>query len=397
MRNRLSRFLPALAVVLLGVPACEQSKSPTQPGPAPCAYSLSASSLSFIAAGGSGSATVSAGSQCTWTATSDRAWMTISSGATGTGNGTVTVSVSANANTGERTGTLTVAGQAIAVRQDGAAACQIEISPTSASFGKDGGPGSFNVTAAQCEWTAASNAPWVTVTGGRGTGNGTVSYSVERNRDLTSRTAAIAIGGRTFTVTQAADTPPAPVCEYSVGPVEFTPCMSAGYTLAATVTTQQGCTWTAEPDASWITIVSGQSGAGSGTVSFRVSDNWDAPRQSVVKVRWPTVTAGQNLRVQQAGCLYAVSTASISMAAAGGTGRFDVIQSSVPNECGGATQSACVWSAQSDVPWITVTTAMPQAGDNPVTFTVAANPAAAARSGRITVKDKIVQITQAGQ
>jgi hypothetical protein len=49
------------------------------------------------------------------------------------------------------------------------------------------------------------------------------------------------------------------------------------------------------------------------------------------------------------------------------------------------------------VPWITITTSMPQAGDNPVGFTVAANPGPSARTGRITVRDKVVQITQSGQ
>ena len=106
--------------------------------------------------------------------------------------------------------------------------------------------------------------------------------------------------------------------------------MSAPYNLTATITTQQGCTWTANPDASWITLDGGQSGSGSGTISFRVSDNWDAPREGVVMVRWPTPTAGQNVRVLQAGCLYAVSTTAVSVGAAGGPGRFDVIQQSVP-------------------------------------------------------------------
>jgi hypothetical protein len=101
--------------------------------------------------------------------------------------------------------------------------------------------------------------------------------------------------------------------------------------------------------------------------------------------------------VAQAGCYYAVSTASISIAAAGGSGQFNVIQQSDPIQCGGATQDRCLWTAQADVPWITVTSSMPQAGDNPVSFTVAANPGPSARTGRITVRDKVVQITQSGQ
>ena len=398
MQKTVLRSLP-LVVLIAGFSACGENGSPTQPTPGPCSYSLTPSSLSFGASGGSGSVTVTAGAQCTWTASSDRGWMSITSGAGGTGDGVVSVSLTPNTNTTERTGTLTIAGQSVAVREDGQAPCTIDISPANASFGKDSATGTFAVSAGdQCQWSAVSTTAWIAVTSGStGTGNGDVGYSIERNSELTGRTGTITVGSRTFTITQAADSPPAPVCEYSVTPVEFTPCMSVSYTMTATITTQAGCTWTAEPDASWIALTAGQSGSGPGVVSFRVSDNWDAPRQGVVKVRWPTVTAGQNIRVLQAGCLYAVSTAAISVAAAGGPGRFDVIQMSQPNTCGGPTQNACLWTAQSDVTWLTITTSMPQAGDNPVSFTVAANVTTTARTGRITVRDKVVQITQAGQ
>ena len=114
-------------------------------------------------------------------------------------------------------------------------------------------------------------------------------------------------------------------------------------------------------------------------------------------VRWPTPTAGQNIHVAQAGCRYAVSRSAISAAAAGGPGTFDVIQESDPNTCGGATQDRCIWTAASDVPWITVTSSMPRAGDNPVSFTVAANNDVASRVGRINVRDQVVVITQAGR
>ena len=90
-------------------------------------------------------------------------------------------------------------------------------------------------------------------------------------------------------------------------------------------------------------------------------------------VRWPTPTAGQNIRVAQAGCRYGVSRTAIGIVAAGGSSSFDVVQQSDPTECGGATQDRCVWTARSEVPWITITSSMPRSGDNPVAFTVAAN------------------------
>jgi hypothetical protein len=100
--------------------------------------------------------------------------------------------------------------------------------------------------------------------------------------------------------------------------------------------------------------------------------------------------------VAQAGCLYAVSRSAFSFTASGGSGTFDVIQQSDPNTCGGATQDRCVWTARSDV-WITITSSMPRAGDNPVDFAAAANDASGSRVGTITVRDKVVTITQAAR
>ena len=128
-----------------------------------------------------------------------------------------------------------------------------------------------------------------------------------------------------------------------------------------------------------------------------IGENYDAPRDGIVLVRWPTPTAGQNVRVAQAGCLYAVTRSTFSFTAAPGTGTFDVLQQAQPNTCGGATQDRCLWSAVSDVPWITITSSMPRQGDNPVAFSIAANDGTAARTGRITVRDKVVTITQAGR
>jgi hypothetical protein len=322
--------------------------------------------------------------------------MSITGGSSGSGGGVVSVTVTPNSTIGIRTGTLTVAGQPVSVRQDGFEPCTLDIAPSSASFSKDSATASFAVSApGHCLWSATSNVAWLAVTSGhQGSGNGSVAYAVERNTAVTARTAAIAIEQRVFIVTQSGDSGG---CEYSVAPVEFNACMSVPYSLTATITTEQGCTWTVNPDASWITVTSARSGSGSGVITFGVSDNWDAPRHSVVMVRWPTPTAGQNLQVSQAGCRYAVSAATVSIGAGGGPGRFDVFQQSDPLTCGGPLQNGCRWVAQSNVSWITITTAMPQSGDNPVSFTVAPNETTAARSGTIAVRDKAVQITQAGR
>jgi hypothetical protein len=127
------------------------------------------------------------------------------------------------------------------------------------------------------------------------------------------------------------------------------------------------------------------------------SANYAAPREGVVEVRWPTPTAGQNVRVAQAGCVYATTVSTISAGAGGGTFSFGVLQQAVPNSCGGPLQDACVWSATSTASWVTVTTAMPRQGDQNVSFTVAANTSTQPRSTTIVIVDRVVTIQQAGQ
>jgi hypothetical protein len=79
------------------------------------------------------------------------------------------------------------------------------LSPTSQSFMASGGSGSVSVTVpGSCTWTARSNAAWLTITsGGSGTSNGTVNYSVAANTSGNSRTGILRIGPQTLTVTQA--------------------------------------------------------------------------------------------------------------------------------------------------------------------------------------------------
>ena len=98
----------------------------------------------------------------------------------------------------------------------------------------------------------------------------------------------------------------------------------------------------------------------------------------------------------QAGCYYGVSTSNITVAAVGGQGHFDVLRQSDPQLCGGPTENACLWTAVSQVPRITITTPMPQRGDNPVNVVVSPNNTGATRTGTIVVRDKTVTIIQPG-
>ena len=376
---------------------------PTEPTPVPCSYTLSPTSRTIGSDGGTGVVTVTTRSDCEWTAASGAPWVSISGGSSGKGPGSVSYTVAPNAETSPRTGTISIADLTFNIVEEGRVAptCTFEVSPQQQTFTAAGGNGTITVvTPPACSWTATTSTGWITIaSGAAGNGNGTVSYTVADHSATTARTGSLTVAGVQVTVSQAAAEPkPPPVdCQYSVDPVELKPCMSVPYELTSSVTTQQGCTWTATTETPWISITAGNSGNTSGTVKFRVTDNWDPPRQGIVMVRWPTPTLGQNVRVLQAGCFYGVSREIFDIGPGATALSFDVLQeSSEPDTCASALQDACVWSAIADVSWITITTPMPHRGDDRVFFTVAPNMAGIARAGTITVRDKVVRINQAG-
>lgn len=149
-----------------------------------CSYSLSVTSQNVPADGGSFSLTATSPNSCSWAASTSTPWITL--GATsGSSPGTITYTVVANPTISTRTGTIHVSwngGAAdVTITQSGAP-CSFALNPQSGSVPAAGGNGSFTVTPSDpaCGWTAASDSSWLTVTSGQsGTGNGTVSYSVQ--------------------------------------------------------------------------------------------------------------------------------------------------------------------------------------------------------------------------
>jgi len=166
-------------------------------------FTLSATSANATAAGGPGSVNVTASSQSApWTAVSNVSWITITSGASGTGNGTVNYSVAPTTLTTSQIGMLTIAGQTFTVTQAGAS---FTLSPPSITVPSIIGNGAVTVTSTSpaAGWTAVSNSSFLAITsGGVGTGNGTVNYSVAANTGA-QRVGTLTIAGQTFTVTQA--------------------------------------------------------------------------------------------------------------------------------------------------------------------------------------------------
>src|SRR6185436_7756924 len=234
-----------------------------------CSFAIAPPNQSFTPAGGTGSITVTTTSTCPWTAVSSAAFVTVTSGASGTGSGTVNFSVAVNNSTTPRSATITVVDQVFTVNLAGAP-CAFSILPTSQGFTASGGTGSVAVTAQPgCMWTAVSNNGFITVTSGAaGSGNGTVNYSVASKGDIGSRMGTITIAGNTFTVTQSG----VDCLTFVIMPTSQNFPISGG-TGSVSVTTGGGCMWSAASNAGFITITSGSTGTGNGTVNYSVAAN----------------------------------------------------------------------------------------------------------------------------
>ena len=235
-----------------------------------CTYTINPLSATPGAAGGNFPATVTANSGCSWTAVSAVSWISVVSGASGSGNGAFTYSVAANTATTPRSGSLSIAGQTLAVTEAGVAAAAAPLTPSSATFSAAGGRSSIVVALppAYSYWSATSNAGWLVITSGANStgGNNTVNYSVSANTAAT-RTGIITIAGVAFSVTQAGTS-----CSYGItlGKMVSAP---GGVDGTVGIATQAACPWSATSNVSWISAVSGNPGAGSGTLSFFIAAN----------------------------------------------------------------------------------------------------------------------------
>ncbi len=100
-------------------------------------------------------------------------------------------------------------------------------------------------------------------------------------------------------------------CSFSVAPANHA-FLSEVANGEANVTTGNGCAWTAAPNDPWITITSGATGSGNGTVRFAVAKNQDAAaRRGTLSIAGHTVTVVQGPPIA---CVSAASFAQGALA-----------------------------------------------------------------------------------
>jgi uncharacterized protein DUF5666/all-beta uncharacterized protein/BACON domain-containing protein len=209
-------FAPC-AVLLLAIATSgctESTTSVAQPSASKCQVTATNQPASYPSAGGRGSVSIGATRDCGWTINSNASWIAIVGDRSGSGDAVVNYTVSENSVPSARSAMLAVDAVQLPVSQ-AAAPCTYAIAPSEAAIGAAAGAVSVGVTTlAGCAWTAASNAPWLTITSGAsGNASGTVAVAVTANGGA-AREGTVTVAGKTFIARQgaasASPSPPSP-------------------------------------------------------------------------------------------------------------------------------------------------------------------------------------------
>lgn len=265
------------------VSVADQLLRMTQGGrePVPCSYVLASGSQRVGPDGGTGVATVTTEARCSWTAATTESWLTVSP-TQGTGSAELTFTAAPWQGTVERSAEIRVADQRVTVRQDPPAptSCEYAVTPLELTLHWHHTGGQVQLTTRSgCTWTVTAGEPWITVTGPSARdGDGTVQFSNSIYTDESTRRAPIQLrwptptAGQNVWITQEG-------CRYGLSETSRSFPAAGGsayvdvYTQPLTAACAIGCSWTAEPNVSWIQITSGSPGAGDNRFYYQVLAN----------------------------------------------------------------------------------------------------------------------------
>jgi hypothetical protein len=373
---------------------------------AACHYELTPSTVNVDEKSHDASFRLNATDGCSWSVRSDAAWIGDVSPASGVGSATITFTVGAN--TGRaRDGSLTVANATVHVTQGAAPApepppptpipqpppspaptpsptptptptptCSYRLGQTTRTVSRDGEEFTVTMTApAGCAWTVSGDTTWIAVTDGRsGSGDGGIRLAVAANTGA-ARTATVRVATETLTVQQSG----APACSYSIKPTYYNAGKGPDDILVNVTTTDSSCGWTASTNASWVTIDSGRTGTGNGTVHLVIPANAGAPRSATVTI------AGNPLTLTQEGaCVATIKPRSYES----GRGPDNILIAVT-------IDASCPWTATSTASWVTVAEGATGTGNGTVRLLVQPNTGAV-RSVTLTIAGQPFDLRQLG-
>ncbi len=175
-----------------------------------------------------------------------------------------------------------------------------------------------------------------------------------------------------------------PLCVFSLSQVEVFVPMNGG-PAGVKISAPTGCSWSANTADTWITIVSAQSGSGTGSLDLEFRENFTgSARIGTISIAGLSVTVVQDAGLG-ADCGYSMTPTFQSFSASGGVGSLSVF-----------AEGRCAWQAVSNASWISITSAAVGIGNGIVSYSVAPNSSPAARKGAITIAGRTFSIKQKG-
>ena len=171
-------------------------------------------------------------------------------------------------------------------------------------------------------------------------------------------------------------------CNFSVSPASLPQFSAAGGQGSFQMNAPAGCSWTATSLVPWLTITSGASGTGNGTINFTV-----APNTGLARVGQILHTDDSFYAISQAaGCAFSINPTTRNVAAEGEELTVAVT----------ASDAACGWTAVTNVPvsWMAVKSGASGTGNGTVTLSVSPNTSNATRTLTATIAGQVFTATQ---
>ncbi|HEY0549960.1 MAG TPA: BACON domain-containing carbohydrate-binding protein, partial [Verrucomicrobiae bacterium] len=241
----------------------------TQSGFFTCNYSLADTNRSY--GGGATNDTVNIDANCSWTVWSTNAWVTILSGPNGSGTGSVAYAVAANPNSQPRSAKIIIGGQTLAITQ--AAHDPAIISQPTNQIVPPGGTAIFS---AGVSGTSPFTYQWYRNGDPLADGNGIsgaasstltligVEKSQEGSYSVTVSNSAGGLWSSTALLTVS--------CSHTLFPntATFTSLSAIDFIV---INGNTNCPWNLVNTNPWVTILSGETNFGNGTLVYSVAEN----------------------------------------------------------------------------------------------------------------------------
>ncbi|MDX2188817.1 MAG: BACON domain-containing carbohydrate-binding protein, partial [Bacteroidota bacterium] len=324
-------------------------------------------------------------SNVNWTITGIPSWLTTSS-TNGTNNGTINFTASNNTSTGIRIATITIQSfspsiiQTLNITQSGAAV-SLTANPTTLTYASTSSTQAISITS-NVSWTSISSQPWLTLTGGSGTNNGTISATAAANTATGIRTAQVTVTGGALTqiinITQSGA-----AASLTANPTTLT-YASAGSTQAISITSN--VSWTSTSSQPWLTLTGG-SGTNNGTISATAAAN----TATGIRTAQVTVTGGaltQIINITQSGAAVSLTANSTTLTYASASSTQAI-----------SITSNVSWTSTSSQPWLTLAGGS-GTNNGTISATASTNTATGIRTAQVTVTGgaltQIINITQSG-